>query len=359
MRLPILVALSLLPWLIRAEAVTNISRSVSANGRTFAVTGVRVNLHDPSVHLRVGLAYDHVGRTEPLAEIAKRAGAVAAINGSFFDAYTKDALKNPDMSLITDGRLVFKSDIGTLLGFDADNTPHLGRFSERLAGWVTHEGHRLEWFAYWINRAPTATPCVTIFTRAWGDTVPALGGTAVVVEEGTVTRISDGAVEIPRDGFVLHIRGEARLLGYFHVDDSVTFTPSVTPDDPEDAGPAAFDHVREAVGAGPRVLVHGHPVFTPAREGFDDPKVLSLAGARSAAGYTDDGVLFLITTHNARVSDMGGILKALGCTEGLNLDGGASSGLWLRGAYLTKPGRALSNALLVIVKKENGSAPAK
>jgi hypothetical protein len=359
MRQLVLLALCLLPWLVNAQAITAFSRTVSANGKSFAVTGVKVNLRDPAVRVQVGLAYDHVGRTEELAAIAKRAGAAAAINGSFFDAYTKDALKNPDMSLITGGQLVFKSSIGTVLGFDADNTPHLGRFSMRLGGTVTHNGHALQWFAYWINRRPTATPCVTLFTRHWGDAVPALGGTAVVVDGGTVTAITDDAVAIPRDGFVLHVRGEAKLLARFHVGDTVTFDPTITADDPYGEGAPAFDGVREAVGAGPRVLVHGRPVFTPGREGFGDPKVLSLVGARSAAGYTDDGVLYLITTRGARVSDLGHILLALGCREGLNLDGGASSGLWLRGTYLTRPGRALSNALLIIEKKETVPPGAK
>lgn len=31
----------------------------------------------------------------------------------------------------------------------------------------------------------------------------------------------------------------------------------------------------------------------------------------------------------------------------MNLDSGASSGLWLRGTYLRTPGRLISNALLI------------
>jgi SpoVK/Ycf46/Vps4 family AAA+-type ATPase len=67
--------------------------------------------------------------------------------------------------------------------------------------------------------------------------------------------------------------------------------------------------IREAVGAGPRVLADGHPVFDPGSENFSDPKILSLSGARSAAGFTGNGILYLITVRGARVADMGHILR--------------------------------------------------
>jgi exopolysaccharide biosynthesis protein len=34
----------------------------------------------------------------------------------------------------------------------------------------------------------------------------------------------------------------------------------------------------------------------------------------------------------------------------MNLDGGASSGLWFKGSYITKPGRLLSNTLIFTPK---------
>jgi len=41
-------------------------------------------------------------------------------------------------------------------------------------------------------------------------------------------------------------------------------------------------------------------------------------------------------------------MKALGCRDAMNLDGGASSGLFHRDTYLTRPGRDIPNALLVL-----------
>ncbi|WP_233432483.1 MULTISPECIES: phosphodiester glycosidase family protein [Thermoanaerobacterium] len=39
-------------------------------------------------------------------------------------------------------------------------------------------------------------------------------------------------------------------------------------------------------------------------------------------------------------------MKDLGAYDAMNLDGGASSGIYFKGEYLTKPGRDLSNALI-------------
>ncbi len=348
----VLLACSLLGWTVAQGAVTTIKKTVITNGKRFDITGVRVELNDPAVTLKLGLAYDHVGRTETLGSIAKRAGAVAAINGSFFDAYTQDPLKNPDMSLITGGELIFKSGIGSLLGFEADNTPHIASARYTLTGTVERNGHSDTWFTYYMNRKPTATPCVTLFNRYWGPDVNSLYGTSVVVENGKVTKITGENVPTPEHGFVLNVRGECGLLTRFAVGETVAFTPELTMlDDDSASATAVWGRVREAVGAGPRVLIAGKPVYDPVREGFSDPKILALSGARSAAGYTADHVLYLITTRGAQVSDLGGILKSFGCVEGMNLDGGASSGLWYRGNYLVTPGRLIGNALLVLEKK--------
>jgi exopolysaccharide biosynthesis protein len=66
-------------------------------------------------------------------------------------------------------------------------------------------------------------------------------------------------------------------------------------------------------------------------------------------GVTEDGWLLLATT-TATVSQLARVMHALHAKDAMNLDGGASSGLWVRGKYLRRPGRAISNALLILPK---------
>jgi exopolysaccharide biosynthesis protein len=45
-------------------------------------------------------------------------------------------------------------------------------------------------------------------------------------------------------------------------------------------------------------------------------------------------------------------MHSLGAYNAMNLDGGASSGLYYGGRYLTAPGRDLSNALIIYKKND-------
>ena len=48
------------------------------------------------------------------------------------------------------------------------------------------------------------------------------------------------------------------------------------------------------------------------------------------------------------IPDLARLMRALGCSQAMNLDGGSSSCLWVRGNYLQRPGRDISNALLIL-----------
>src|SRR4051812_9266292 len=92
---------------------------LSIKGRKSGGYLVRIRLRD--VRIKVVLARNQVGATETLDSMARRNGAFAAINGSYFQAYNRGSFKPPVMNLISDGRLFRQGDIGTMMGFTADN----------------------------------------------------------------------------------------------------------------------------------------------------------------------------------------------------------------------------------------------
>jgi exopolysaccharide biosynthesis protein len=118
-------------------------------------------------------------------------------------------------------------------------------------------------------------------------------------------------------------------------------------EDSSDAASAFWPRVQEAIGCGPRLVADGRIALDMRGEKFTDRKVLVLSTARSAVGLTRDRRLLLVTTSGT-IPQLAGIMKALGAYQAMNLDGAASSGLWLRGRYLRSPGRDLSNSLLVL-----------
>lgn len=70
-------------------------------------------------------------------------------------------------------------------------------------------------------------------------------------------------------------------------------------------------------------------------------------GTRSAFG-TGGGNIYLAIITNATVTEAAYVMKGLGATEALNLDGGGSSALYFNGYYKFGPGRGLPNAIVLV-----------
>jgi len=323
-----------------AAGLTVEQKAVSAGGRSYRVKVVRVPLD--AYRVKVGLANGRVGSTAPLASIAKRCGAVAAINGCFFSAYTKDPIKPPWHHLITDGRLVHHGDTGTTLGFDADGNYRMERLRIRITGTVNADGRRAQaWYAYRVN-FPASSGAI-LYNRYWVGAKTPVGGTQAVIEDGVVKAMGSGGLPIPRDGSVLaFMGGEAGLGSRFQTGAQVTIEKSFGSQDD-----SFWQRVQEGMGCGPRLLTEGAVTYNPTAEGFSSPKILSISGSRSAVGITRGRTLLLVTA-GATVRQLADVMKALGAYDAMNLDGGASSSLWVQGKYLVSPGRDISNALLIL-----------
>lgn len=234
--------------LLKAEspAVVSGKRTFKVGSRSFTVQTVTASLLHPSVKLDVVLAGNTVGKTESLGSIAKRSGALVAINGTYFDAYTKGAYKVPYGYIISGGKMLKNG-----------------------------AGERRAVFAYDRNLLAELIPGTEFASR---------------FQSGTI----EGALQ-----------------------------------------------------AGPRLLVNGKVAVDVTAEGFRDPKIRTGGGARSALGLTRDHKLILLTTSGATISQLAQIMKQAGAYQAMNLDGGASSGLYYNGKYLTTPGRLISNALVI------------
>ncbi|OKP99002.1 phosphodiester glycosidase family protein [Paenibacillus sp. P46E] len=232
-----------------SPAVVNSKHTYKVGGRSFTVQMVTVSLLHPALKLDVVLAGNTIGRTEALGSIAKRSGAVAAINGTYFNAYTDGAYKVPYGYIISGGKMLKNSpaDKRTVFAYDNNLLAEL----------------------------------------------------------------------IPGSEFMDHFNSGA---------------------------------VTGAIQAGPRLLVDGKIALNVAGEGFRDPKILTGGGSRSALGLTKDHKLILLTTGGATIPQLAHIMKQAGAYQAMNLDGGASSGLYYGGKYLTTPGRLISNALVVKTK---------
>ena len=74
-------------------------------------------------------------------------------------------------------------------------------------------------------------------------------------------------------------------------------------------------------------------------ECWDESGIYSGTPDRSAVGVTEDGKIILFicdgritASQGASISELGNIMKSLGCKYAMNLDGGGSTGMWVKGA---------------------------
>ncbi|MBT9165286.1 MAG: hypothetical protein DDT23_01301 [candidate division WS2 bacterium] len=101
-----------------------------------------------------------------------------------------------------------------------------------------------------------------------------------------------------------------------------------------------WEQIITAVGAGPRLIVDGRV------EVGTEEKIKTLSGTRSAIGFTKNGEILLVSASSATINQLAQIMKDLGAYQAMNLDGGASSALYVNGNYLRSPGRTLNNVLV-------------
>ncbi len=107
---------------------------------------------------------------------------------------------------------------------------------------------------------------------------------------------------------------------------------------------AAFETV---LGAGPRLLREGEVVVRARAEGFSDPHVLGRA-QRTAVGLTGGRkMLLVVTRRHLTLTELAKVMQRLGCREAMNLDGGASTGMYYRGWTVVAPQRPLVNLLVI------------
>jgi len=257
------------------------------------------------------------------AELAATAGAVAAVNGDFFDI---DRTGTPDGPVVRDGEAL-KADAAVqwAVGIEAGPRGWLGRVGRILLdGSATIGGRTLRLAALGTRTVPP--DALALFSPAWGagDRSFAAGsGAELEVRSGLVTAVRlPGAVPVPTDGFVLAATGAvAEELRSTALGTPAAVSVAVR-DEALSPGSAGF-----AIGARLELVRDG----APAPIDTADPTWAALR-ARTAIGWTADGDLLLLTVEGGTASSRGVTatdtarrMVEAGALGAVMLDGGGSA----------------------------------
>ncbi|MDI9258654.1 phosphodiester glycosidase family protein [Alicyclobacillus sendaiensis] len=320
------------------------ARSLTVDGQT--VQELVIDLRAPGVQAKPAIANHRLGTTASLAEIAAQNHAIAAINGTFFDAGGDNF---PAGALELDGSFVFNAR-GTLLGFGPNGTTTMLRAAEALSLDVDDPSSSTSAMWPWFLNRLSANPMrVDVLTPYFGPATRDPSALVAQVVGGKVTALHRGITPIPSDGYDIELgasEAQTPIASRVHVGDPATLTDTVLalPSDK----PVPFAAYPNAIGAGPMLVQNGRIDVEPSLEGLDDPEILDAETLRSVVGTDRAGHLVFLTIHQANVWQEASIAKALGLWDAMNLDGGSSVGLWYEGHYLTPPKRALATAIVVV-----------
>ncbi|AEJ42816.1 hypothetical protein TC41_0863 [Alicyclobacillus acidocaldarius subsp. acidocaldarius Tc-4-1] len=320
------------------------AHTLTVNGQ--AVQELVINLRAPGVEAMPAIANNRLGTTASLAEIAAQNHAIAAINGTFFDAGGDNF---PAGALELNGAFVFNAR-GTLLGFGPNGQTTMLRAAEALSLDVDDPSSSISaMWPWYLNRTSTNPMRVDVLTPYFGPETRDPSALVAQVVRGRVTAIHAGITPIPSNGYDIELgAGEAKtpIAMRVHVGDPATLTDTVLALPSE--RPVPFSAYPNAIGAGPMLLHNGRVDVEPSVEGLNAADILNAETLRSVVGTDRAGHLIFLTIHEANVWQEASIAKALGLWDAMNLDGGSSVGLWYEGRYLTPPKRPLATAIVVV-----------
>ncbi|MEI6379952.1 MAG: phosphodiester glycosidase family protein [Cyanobacteriota bacterium ELA615] len=294
---------------------------------SFFVTYLEI---DPKIFI-AKVIFSNPAKTFGLSSVSKMNQdqmAIAGINGGFFDRNIRQPLG------------AIKKD-GTWL-----SSPILKRGSVAWDDNGNFKFGRLDWQETISNKIPIVSlnsgyiqPGISRYTSAWDQNYTARSAQEIVfsvennqIKEKFTLNSSSSALAIPENGYLLVLRdlsnSPLKINSYLELDQKTI---------PEDFN--SFNHI---LGAGPLLLQNGQIVLDAQTESFKAAFQKQNA-SRSGVGITGKGTILLVAAHERlgakgpNLNEFAQLMKALGVVDGLNLDGGSSTSLYLGGQTIDRP----------------------
>ncbi len=324
-------------------AATSSYQNTNINGINMNYINIHMNSNMKTVVLNAG---NQMNSSDSLANMAKSAGAFAAINGTYFEAYNGNPV--PWGTIIKNGKIIHISNGGSVAGITSGGKLIIDRLSFDFEVYINGKFRSIPWR---INHLSTEADAITIFTPEYGSTVQLQqGAKAAIVKNGKVTEISNSDFVVPSDGFavvynssVTYLLDERFKIGdevYYKVIIKTTFT------NVED-----WNDVESALGAGPSLIINGTVTADGLEEGFFEDKINTNSAARSFIGTKSDGTIAIGNMGSATVKNAAEALKQMGFVNAMCLDGGGSVALYYPASNISTSGRKINNGLAFVEEK--------
>lgn len=318
-------------------------------GKPLLIHLLKVNLSVPGISITAGIPGNNINRLWPINMIVKQQGAIAAINGSFFNP----APAHPIGRLIKDGRSLFKEDKTyprSVFGITHNNEPFI-QIPYIIDTIVFEQNHDQKLIISGINQNRQDDD-VILYNNAYGDSTRTNDfGDEIIVENNVVKNIvrKKGNSPIPAKGFVISLYGLAtNYTNMFSVGTTVNHSYFQSP---------SWNKVKTAVSGGPRILENRKNVVHPYFNIENFKSSFRVPRARSAVGINAYGEVIMAvvektnTSSGITFSELAEIMQSFDCVDAMALDGGSSSALYINPSWYKIRGTDdvpyINNALMV------------
>ncbi|WNF30224.1 phosphodiester glycosidase family protein [Streptomyces sp. C11-1] len=341
---------------------------------------------------------DRLDSARTVRSMARDAGAVAAVNGSFFDIRTSAVFSGYDgdplgllmengtlLSEAANGRtalvlgvrgagprIVEARSVTRVTAADGTSRPVDGvnRVPGRIVGCGGTGGDVLRRTGRAMTRPVHNQLCtdsgeLVLFTPHWGPATAAGGDEvveAVLAADGRVLDLRRSAGPVPAHGRVLQGIGEGAAWLRRHAAGSAVLTLASEVFD--ETGRRIPGEGAGMLGAGPRLLRGGATDINIEANGVA-ATALRQRHPRTLAGVAEDGTLLLVTVDGrepggsvgATFDEAAELMRSLGAHDAMNLDGGGSTTMIVNGRLRNRPRsgegaevgeRAVADALVVV-----------
>ncbi len=309
---------------------------------------VRINIIELStdvnqdILIEPAIASSTLASKSRISTIADRENAIAAINGGYFKPQTGVPL----------GTLMINKKIYTgpiydrvALGF-FDDKYEMARVKLKAIVSTNIGDLKIDN----VNQPRMLSTHTIVYTRDWGEISPPTPkyGAQLVVDNGKIVDFSTTCVKIPDNGYV--VIAPLKKLELIKNAKRAKLEIKTSPD---------WKDVNHIVSGGPYLVRNGE-IFVD----MTAQKLSSIGGRnpRTAIGYTKDKHLIMLTADGREGASIGltlmelaELMKEFGCVNAMNLDGGGSTVMLIKGKVVNRPpiegGIALSHTILVSLKK--------
>jgi exopolysaccharide biosynthesis protein len=319
---------------------------------------LRIDLR--KARLRMVHAMDEAVGVETVSSLARRYGALAAINSGYFR--TTGTYRGDSVGIqMLNGQILSESNNGRAAAGLIEGSGgqqiifgHVVFTGELIAGAKTK--HAING----LNR-PRADDELIIFTPEFHrTTLTNPDGLEVIVRRGRVSEIREqqGSSTIPADGFVISASGNARewVRQNLGKRGSVRLSLKMSPLETDQT--EEWQKAASIIGGGPQLIKDSRVEITNTAEKIL-PAFVSNLHPRTAIAKLKSGELLLVTVDGRQTASIGMSLSMLadlliefGATQAINLDGGGSTTMVIRNNLVNKPSdttgeRPVSDAILI------------